>query len=180
MTTTVTPPAVRAPFWSYKLGLDNGWMPKDPTVADGLCTAMTYDGSLQPYHTGGAGAGTLSPSVVAQYTWPPAQISSTSYTEGALPATPPMLDATALPSYTPTGTVIVLPTPTFFGATKSVDAGNGIFNPQATESMWVPVAGCAYPEVYSGNTAPNPGCGLPAKRTLEAERALVTEAPESA
>ena len=33
---------VQAPLWSYKLGLENGWMPKDPREAVGKCAVVRY------------------------------------------------------------------------------------------------------------------------------------------
>ncbi|KAH7107767.1 glycoside hydrolase [Auriculariales sp. MPI-PUGE-AT-0066] len=181
-TTQVNPPSVRAPFWSYKLGLEQGWMPTDPREADGKCSAANFDGVFSAWQTGGAGAGSTAATYTTQYPWPPVQISSTTYVDGATPTPASMLYATALPWYTPTGTVIVLPTPTFFGANKTVDGGNGIANPQAVESMYTIVAGCTYPEVYSGNTAAIPACGQPsaaaAKREVAA-RALITPAPSA-
>ncbi len=105
---------VGSPLWSYQLGLQGGWMPKDPRTASGRCDAIggapnvPFDGTYQSWMTGGAGAGTIA----ATYAWPPASIN------GADAA------VTLLHSYTSTGPVSTLPPPTLTAkATKSVDAG---------------------------------------------------------
>ena len=41
---------VEAPFWSYKLGLEQGWMPKDPREAIGTCGgASPFKGPLESW-----------------------------------------------------------------------------------------------------------------------------------
>lgn len=39
-----------SPFWHYKLGLENGWMPKDPRVAGGYCGSVMQVGGGQVGH----------------------------------------------------------------------------------------------------------------------------------
>jgi hypothetical protein len=34
-----------SPFWHYKLGLEQGWMPKDPRTVGGFCSALGVGGS---------------------------------------------------------------------------------------------------------------------------------------
>src|ERR1700761_7450859 len=81
---------VEAPAWSYKLGLDNGWVPTDPRQAAGACSNMDpWTGTLAASATGGAGAGTIASSVTASITWPPTTITNAG-------------PVTELPSYTPT------------------------------------------------------------------------------
>lgn len=36
--------AVRAPLWSYQLGLEGRWMPTDPRTANGKCAAIGAQG----------------------------------------------------------------------------------------------------------------------------------------
>ncbi|ESK94242.1 glycoside hydrolase family 5 protein [Moniliophthora roreri MCA 2997] len=134
---------VESPAWSYQLGLENGWMPKDPREADGFCgNTAPFTGAIQ---TGGANAD------VGAYPWPPATISG----GGA---------ATAVPTYTPTGAVPTLTggTPTVSGLkpTKTADIGNGWANSNDQAGMMVPVAGCNYLDPWVGSNAPvpNPLC----------------------
>src|SRR5256885_2002835 len=94
-----------SPLWSYSLGLDLDYVPKDPRTVNGFCAsrgtkAPTFNGQYKPYQTGGAGAGTISPDAVSKWgTWPPATIS------GA--------DA-PYASYTATGSIVSLADPTIF------------------------------------------------------------------
>jgi len=49
---------VETPAWSYKLGLEQGWMPTDPREAHGACgNTDPFVPPLKPWQTGGAGAG---------------------------------------------------------------------------------------------------------------------------
>jgi glucan 1,3-beta-glucosidase len=145
---------VEAPLWSYQLGLENGWMPKDPRAAVGMCAAVgaagpTFDGKFQPWQTGGAGAGTIAPEATAAFPWPPPAISH---------ADAPV---SLLPSYTPTGAIVTLPPPTFAPTpTKSIDPGNGWFNSQDTAGAPTPIAGCSYPPEWDAvNADVPPLCG---------------------
>ncbi|KAI1792509.1 glycoside hydrolase [Ganoderma leucocontextum] len=138
---------VEAPFWSYKLGLDNGWVPSDPRQALGLCQSLGFlrnlpwDGNYQSWQTGGSGAGTIAPTAVASYSqYPPPALSNVN---GANPAQLPMYTATAAP--------ITLPPPQLTGATVSV--GNGWANARDTSSKMAPIAGCIYPNAWG----PAPG-----------------------
>ncbi|KAG1858453.1 glycoside hydrolase family 5 protein [Suillus subalutaceus] len=137
---------VEAPQWSYQLGLQNGWMPKDPRVASGSCANQgIWNPPLQAWQTGGAGAGQIPATVTASYTWPPAQISNA----GAV---------SLLPSYTPTGTVATLPPPTFTyssgSSDKTASAGDGWQNPSDTASGMVGIASCSYLNPWIGTAAP--------------------------
>ncbi|KZV84050.1 glycoside hydrolase family 5 protein [Exidia glandulosa HHB12029] len=174
-TTKTSPPRVRAPFWSYKLGLDNGWMPTDPRAGDGLCPQPGFDQPHQSWMTGGVGAGDIPPEATAALVWPPAQIEWT-----GIPTDAPMLTATFLPSYTPTGAVITMPAPTFADATASIDVGNGLANPQVTLGAYVPISGCTYLNEYEGNGAPAPTelpCGAAPVRRDAIPEPMVTPPP---
>lgn len=154
---SVTDNSVRAPFWSYKLGLENGWLPEDPREALGACAALTgatgvqFNGQMQPWQTGGAGAGEFAPGVTDVYVWPPASLG------------PSYPVAAYLPTYTPTGTHITLAPPAVTGA------GDGWTNDQDQAPLMVPIATCDYPEAYAGATMPQPitpFCGGPATAVI--------------
>lgn len=156
-----------APQWSYKLGLDNGWMPKDPRDSIGTCGGgSVFDGPLAPSATGGSGADTIPSSVSSSLAWPPPTISNA----GA---------ATLLPTYTPTASLITLPVPTFTvtsgKSTSTADAGNGWQNSADTTGMMTDIAGCSYLDPWVGPTAdpPSPLCST----TAAAKRAEITGAP---
>lgn len=125
-------------------------MPKDPREAIGTCGgASPFKGPLESWQTGGAGADKLQAAFTASYAWPPTAVTSA----GA---------ATLLPTYTPTGTVVTLPVPTFTkSAGGTVDAGNGWANTASdTASNNVPIATCSYLDPWVGPTAapPSPLC----------------------
>ncbi|KAJ8481292.1 hypothetical protein ONZ45_g15358 [Pleurotus djamor] len=135
-----------SPMWHYKLGLERGWIPKDPREAIGHCSSLAKSvpfTALPATATGGAGAGILK--APQSYPFPPATLlPSFSGTQIAL-----------LPTYTQTGAAITLPAPTFT-ATASVDAGNGWKNAQDTALAYVPVKGCSYPNAWDAVTATLP------------------------
>lgn len=152
---SATDNAVRAPFWSYKLGVENGWLPTDPREALGACAALgvpagnPFPGTMQPWQTGGAGAGEFAPAATVGLEWPPAALG------------PSYPVAAYLPTYTPTGTHTTLAVPSVTG----VDAGDGWTNDQDQIPLMVPIASCEYPDAYGGATMPQPiipFCGGPA------------------
>ncbi|KAK0212093.1 glycoside hydrolase family 5 protein [Desarmillaria ectypa] len=167
---------VGSPLWSYQLGLENGWMPKDPRTAFGRCDAIggapnvPFDGTYQSWMTGGAGAGTISATVP----WPPASLN------GADAA------VTLLPSYTSTGSVSTLSPPTLTAkATRSADVGNGWYDASDTGAAPTPIAGCTYPNAWDANNVAIPAvCGgggaaaapapAPAAATATATRTTAT------
>ncbi|KAF7984996.1 hypothetical protein HWV62_9974 [Athelia sp. TMB] len=163
---------VEAPAWSYLLGLQEGWMPEDPREAVGQCgNPSPFTGTLSAWQTGGAGAGTIAASATASITWPPTSISNGGF-------------ATALPSYTPTGTVATLPPAVFTETGKAsgslTTGGNGWFNPSDTASGMVAIATCSYLDPWIGSAAPpSPLCSGAAKRTAAPEPSI-TPAPEKA
>ncbi|KAF6749462.1 exo-beta-1,3-glucanase [Ephemerocybe angulata] len=133
---------VETPAWSYQLGLQEGYMPADPREAAGACgNTNPWQPPLQPWMTGGAGAGDIPQTFLASYTWPP-----TSLTTVGPPA--------GLPSYTPTGSIITLKpetaTTTASGVkiTKTADPGSGWNNPKDNAGLYVEIAGCGYLDAY--------------------------------
>jgi hypothetical protein len=123
-------------------------MPTDPRSVVGTCASVggpstTWDGTFAPYMTGGAGAGAAA---AGAYPWPPTAINGV----GAA--------ATALPAYTPTGTIATLPVPTFTGSSgQSISSGNGWFDADDTAPAPTPIAGCTYPDPWNAEDAANPG-----------------------
>ncbi|KAI0633647.1 glycoside hydrolase [Trametes polyzona] len=155
-TTTNT---VQAPLWSYKLGLEGGWMPKDPRAAAGTCqkfgvAPQPFDGPFQPWQTGGAGAGTIAPEATASIApWPPT----------LAVAHVPTPSASLLPQYTSTGTPVTLPPQTLAptaSVTPTVSAGNGWFDAKDTAPAVGPISACAYPNAWDaiGAQIPLSGC----------------------
>ncbi|TRM62675.1 glycoside hydrolase family 5 protein [Schizophyllum amplum] len=134
---------VESPAWSYKLGLDNGWMPKDPREAAGTCgNPSPWTGPLEAWQTGGSGAGDIAATATASLDWPPATIS-----HGGAP--------TDLPQYTPTAAVPTLANPTFTSA-SSVDVGNGWNNAADTAGLMTDIASCTYLDPWVGTNAAAP------------------------
>lgn len=161
---------VEAPLWSYQLGLEQGWIPTDPRLAVGKCASLgvsgdQFDGTYQPWQTGGAGAGTIAATATAQFPWPPAQLSNVA------------VAADLLPSYTPTGTVATLPPPTLTAsASKSIDVGDGWFDTKDTAGEYTAIAGCTYPDPWDAVSVAVPAqCG-----TVGAAAAAVTPTPTAA
>ncbi|TEB40085.1 glycoside hydrolase [Coprinellus micaceus] len=139
-----------SPMWHYQLGLERGWIPKDPREASGHCASVLgssqlFDGAHPATATGGVGAGTLDPVVAASHPFPPATISP-SFSGTQL---------TLLPTYTPTGSLKTLPVPTFTTA-PSVSVGTGWNNANDNELGYVPVAGCSYPDAWDAVSAALP------------------------
>jgi hypothetical protein len=165
---------VESPLWSYQLGLQNGWIPTDPRKSVGQCAALgdsgqSFDGTYSAWQTGGAGAGTISPSFVAQFSqWPPATISNVDDA------------ASLLPSYTSTGSIVTLPPPTLTAsATHSVSVGDGWFDTADTASGVTVVQGCSYPNAWSavGVSVPT-ACGGGGANNAAVAAAVVTSPPK--
>ena len=149
---------VRAPLWSYSLGLAQGWMPADPRTASGKCQSLDanmapFDGTFESWMTGGAGAGTIAPAATQGLAWPPAEFTDV-----------PQASMAGLPQYTATGTVSTLPPPSF-SASATASVGNGWFDAGDNAPAVTPIAGCAYPDAWDAEDAQIPvsGC-LPARR----------------
>jgi glucan 1,3-beta-glucosidase len=142
---------VESPLWSYKLGLEGGWIPADPRTAAGRCaqlgtTIPSFDGNYQPWQTGGGGGGSIAATATQGFPFPPATINGPDQST---------LTANQLPSYTPTGTVSTLPPPTFTAA-PSVSGGNGWADPKDTASAYTEIAGCTYPNPWNANSVAIP------------------------
>jgi len=168
---------VESPLWSYQLGLQNGYVPTDPRVAAGTCASLgtsgsPFNGNYQSWQTGGAGAGTISPSFVSQFNqWPPASLSHASS------------PASLLPSYTSTGSVVTLPPPTLTASvstTRSVSVGDGWFDTADTAGGVTAIQGCSYPNAWSAVdvAVPTPcGGGGGGDGSLAARAPLMTAPP---
>lgn len=131
----------RSPFWSYQLGLENGWMPPDPRAANGACgaPATTFDGTFTPYQTGG-GTGVIVGA--AANPWPPTSIGGVG-------------NPTLLPTYTSTVPISTLPTMTFPAPTPGAspfNGGDGWFDDQDTAPGVTTVAGCTYPNPWAAES----------------------------
>lgn len=133
---------VQAPLWSYQLGLQGGWMPTDPRSAIGACASLdvspvsTFSGTYSAWQTGGAGAGTIRPDVLASFTaWPPATISGV---DG---------DVGLVYTYTATASVETLPPDVFTvtegKATTTSSGGDGWADSADTGLGVTEVAGCS-------------------------------------
>ncbi|KAF7364585.1 Glycoside hydrolase family 5 protein [Mycena venus] len=146
---------VRSPLWSYKLGLEGGWMPTDPRTANGKCGSIgvsgtQFDGTYSAWQTGGSHAGTIDPAARSEYgQWPPATLSAVDA---------PM---TLLPTYTATGSLATLtyitPTPASSATvTPTASIPNGWFNAADNTPGITAVAGCTYPDAWRALTLPAP------------------------
>ena len=160
--------SVEAPLWSYKLGLEQGWMPTDPREAVGKCAALgatnaksAFPGTYSAWQTGGQGAGTIAGTAAATASqWPPTTLSGVSGV--------PM---SVLPTYTPTSTISTLPPPTL---TASVTQGDGWFDAKDTQGAMTQVAGCSYPNAWDSAGVVTPTAACPAGAAVSA---AATEPP---
>nr|VWO98693.1 V-type proton ATPase subunit H [Ganoderma boninense] len=148
---------VTAPAWSYQLGLEQGWMPKDPRLSDGVCeNTDPFNPPLQAWQTGGAGAGQIPQSSLDALAWPPATL-----TDEAVLST--------LPQYTQTGSLITLPGPSITSVSgASFSTGNGWANPTDSAQMFVPISSCGYLDPWMGPTASPAACPPLSRRKREA------------
>jgi glucan 1,3-beta-glucosidase len=145
------------PMWHYQLGLQQGWIPKDPREAVGHCariltSTQIFDGNYPSSATGGVGAGTLDPVQSASHTFPPPTISpSFSGTQISL-----------LPTYTPTGSLKTLFAPTFTAA-PTATVGTGWNNANDNAPAYVPISGCSYPNPWDAvnSSLPSTTCSGP-------------------
>ncbi|OCF39284.1 glucan 1,3-beta-glucosidase [Kwoniella heveanensis CBS 569] len=167
------------PFWNYQLGLEHGWVPKDPREAIGTCegdgvTSNPWDGTFSnPAVTGGSGAGQIPASQSAQYPWPPASISNAE-------------DIDSLYQYTQIADPITLPAATFTspGSTATIDAGDGWHQPSDTRKAYAAITGCSYAPEYSAVNFNMPasacGAGLSQPTKRSATEVVEKRQPEAA
>jgi glucan 1,3-beta-glucosidase len=164
----------RSPLWSYKLGVDNGWIPKNPRDAFGHCASVgsavsTFAGPYPAWQTGG-GNGIIDAADMAKFgSWPPASIGGVD-------------DAANLPTYTATGPVPTLPPQSYPAPTpaaSSADAGDGWYNSADAASGIVTVAGCAYPNAWdaTGAAVPAAACTGAARKRDVVPSPVITQAP---
>ncbi|KJA24157.1 glycoside hydrolase family 5 protein [Hypholoma sublateritium FD-334 SS-4] len=165
---------VEAPLWSYQLGLEQGWIPKDPRTAFGMCTSLNatisdFSGTFAPWQTGTPSS--IPTSSSAAYPWPPATISSAD------------VAVTLMPTYTNTGVVITMPPATFTAAPSSkTSAVNGWFDTLDTSGGVTAVAGCVYPDEYVATfvVTPTAPCTGPTSATpvdITSTPVVVSSAP---
>lgn len=167
-TTTYANPS---PAWSYKLGLEMGWITHDPRVAEGYCASeaavtptATFTG-YQPFMTGGA-TGPVPSAIVAAHPWP-------------ITTLQPSFNAaqmSQLPQYTRTGSPLSVATPTYSDLPESVSAALAATTSIAPQPAFTPISGCSYPNEYNAADLPVPtsACGA---GTPNLAAAMVTAAP---
>ncbi|KAL8279683.1 hypothetical protein RQP46_007996 [Phenoliferia psychrophenolica] len=163
------------PMWNYQLGLAQGYVPKDPRGSVGSCPILVSQQgvsmssnpapTLSSWMTGGSGAGTIvATAILASFSaWPPATLGITPVSN--------------LPTYTSTAAISTLSalTPTSYpsGYSSSTNPGNGWAQSSDTTPWYTPVAGCTYPDPWSGvaATIPTAACtGTAAARRREMKR----------
>ncbi|KAJ7075788.1 exo-beta-1,3-glucanase [Mycena belliarum] len=138
-----------SPLWNYQLGLERGWIPKDPREAIGHCASVLnssqiFDGTL-PASATGVGPTTIDAAQTSLHTFPPTTLMpSFAGTQVGL-----------LPTYTATGKVKTLFAPTFTAAPTAI-VGTGWSNSADTALAYVPVAGCTYPDTWNAINASVP------------------------
>lgn len=134
---------LQSPHWCYSCGLDEGYIPQDPRRGAGACQTMAgkYNfvapasvpfQALQPWMTGGSGAGNIVATEVASYSqWPPASLNNVPIATS--------LNVALLPQYTATATDLVLtagsPTPTTTNPSPT---------PILHSPYYTPAADCSY------------------------------------
>lgn len=129
--------------------MDNGWIPKDPRSSEGVCNAAGYvspfDGTYQPYQTGGKGAGTIAPTFTAAYgQWPPTSLNGVDNIRYA-------------PTYTSSGAMPTLPPPVYTAKNGTqINGGDGWYDAADTAQAVVNITGCRYPDPWAQTVIPEP------------------------
>lgn len=127
------------PFWHYRLGLREGWIPNDPRTSVGECGRRGFSDNpfsgqfSSPAMTGGPGAGQIPASATASYVWPPVSLSNIAAAQ-----------MTLLPQYTQSGSPITMPGPTFTqpgNPSATIAAGDGWAVDSDNRQKYVPIAG---------------------------------------
>ncbi|KAJ7777689.1 glycoside hydrolase family 5 protein [Mycena maculata] len=154
---------VRAPLWSYQLGLAGGWMPADPRTANGTCAALgvagaPFAGTFSAWRTGGAGAGTIAAAATAQFgQWPPLTIANVpSGARALLPTYTATGRAATLAYVTPAASVTGSLSAAVGAAAPTVGVGDGWADAGDTAPGVTAVAGCTYPDAWSALSSPAP------------------------
>ncbi|CAE7188143.1 unnamed protein product [Rhizoctonia solani] len=133
---------VNSPLWSYSHGLENGYMPTDPREAAGTCgNTNPRAGALKPSQTSYVSQ-TIAAALRSSHPFPPTSLAD-------------QANAAALPTYTPTGTPVTMPAPTFTSATVSVGSG-WVGGSGGWQGDYVPVEGCTYPDPWDAESASVP------------------------
>ncbi|SCV67159.1 BQ2448_5805 [Microbotryum intermedium] len=139
------------PMWSYRHGLLNGYIPKDPRSFPGFCRrqferfnrtqekTFHFSGQLLSWQAG-LGKNPGSEMERGGYEWPPEKIGLGTF-EGQL------LDVKDLPRWSKTGKNSPLPWPKKLYRPRP--KGNDEVE-KAEEPWYEPIEGCAYPDAYSG------------------------------
>ncbi|WVQ73941.1 hypothetical protein IAR50_003522 [Cryptococcus sp. DSM 104548] len=164
------------PFWHYRLGLEHGWMPKDPRQAAGTCladgvTENAFNGTYANDWVYGAAKGDIAASESSSWPWPPATFTNV-----------PSASMSKLPQYTQTGTPITASAPTFTspGSSATIDAGNGWANANAdSRSAYAAISGCSYQPEYSAAdlAIPSSACGAGITQVEKRSEGVPTAAP---
>ncbi|KAB5588979.1 glucan 1,3-beta-glucosidase D [Ceratobasidium theobromae] len=135
---------VNSPLWSYKLGLERGYMPTDPRQAAGTCRNSNPRRQTFTPNT----VSNIPASYKSRFRFPPATI----------------VDApNGVVTYVPTGTPVVMPAPTFTAASV----------PTAQSGTWahdyVPLEGCTYPDNWNAVGVAVPRCAAANRRRFAKE-----------
>ncbi|KAG8934183.1 hypothetical protein FRC02_010449 [Tulasnella sp. 418] len=162
---------VEAPLWSYRLGLENGWMPTDPRQSVGVCGGANPAPPLTPAMVGEE-TQQFTDALRQQFPWPPLEFpASTGQQEG------PSRVVSELPTYTPTGTIPILAMPTHTMANGKVFESNadGWFSEDKTP-VYVPVQGCTYPNQWDAlNVDVPPTCTGSGSRRVRGVKGVLLE-----
>lgn len=150
------------PVWNYKLGLEAGYIRPDARSSMGRCAQLTselqvpfttyaWSGTLAPWQTGGAGAGSISQAQIdAVGPFPPQVIL------GGAPDGQGTYNTQSLPQLAPTGPALILKPIPIVMDSKTYSGGDGWFNKSDKSGFWAPVNGCPYLDPWGGFAAPAP------------------------
>ncbi|WWC91478.1 uncharacterized protein L201_006424 [Kwoniella dendrophila CBS 6074] len=141
-----------SPQWHYRLGWEQGWMPKDPRAAGGHCKQLgiggnQFEGTYPASATGSFANGTptIAADQLASHTiWPPTTLGP-SFGADQVPL---------LPTLTQTGSLNILPTASH--PSNATNIGSGWANTNDQKGAWVKVNGCDYPDEYDAVNASVP------------------------
>ncbi|CAE7172298.1 unnamed protein product [Rhizoctonia solani] len=135
---------VNSPLWSYKLGLERGYMPTDPRTAAGSCRNSNPRTGTFTAHA----QNTITEAYRAAHPFPPRTL---------------MDAAGGLATYPATGTPVIMPSPEFSGVSVS-ERHSGTW-----EHDYEPAANCAYPDPWAAIGANLPACATGARKRFVKE-----------